>query len=307
MGKNIKIFFDKNTWSDIARLPENQMQLLLEQAKLAQKSNGLSIYFSPVNLFELFKSAEDDRTFKLCQKELKIAARLTNVHLLEDPWNHVTRGTAPLVGLEMLEINPSFLISIKALVDATDYSQIEPWINELKPKIVNFQKSWLALTKETVKQVKGMLSVLDSKKKAKFFSENYRRERLKVLWDSFKEHFRLQESQFTKVDWSVAYSEVPSFRYWSQIQIRYMDKFLLTDSQPIESDYFDIEQTIYFDMIDYLISDDKKFRTLVEETNEPELQGRILRVEEFIQNILTLQKRAVCNSSSKWVGLSEKT
>lgn len=304
MSKEIKIFFDKNTWSDVARLPDNQRQLLLEQAKCAQKSNGLSIYFTPVNLFELFKSAEDDRTFKLCQNELRIAAQLTNVHLLEDPWNHVRRGTAPLVGLTVQEIDPSFLISIKTLVDATDYSEIEPWIIELKPKIVNFQESWLDHTKETVKQVKGMLSVLDAKKKEVFFSENYRGERLKVLWDSFKKHFRLEEPEFEKVDWSVAYTVLTSFRYWSQIQIRYMDRFLQTDSQPIGSDYFDIEQTIYFDIIDYLVSDDRKLRTLVEECKEKELQGRVLRVEEFIDRILTLKKRAFCNTFEKWVPLS---
>ncbi len=306
MGKDIKIFFDKNTWSDVAKLSENERQQLTDGVKKAQESYGLIIHFTPVNVFELLKSVKDDDTFKLCQAELKIAAPLTNVHLLEHPWDHVKRGTVELVTIEPLSLDKSFLQLMRIIVKATSYPGVEPLVTELRSKIINFQKDWLVLTQETIQKIKEKAES-DKLDIRKLISPDNRPGRIKELWRSFQQHFRLQEPEFTKLDWSEVYSKLPSFRYWSQIQIRYMDRLIIIGYQPKESDYFDIEQTVYFDIMDYLISDDKKLRTLLEETKKPELQGRILTVEEFRQNILTLKKRAVNNSSSKWVELSEKT
>lgn len=296
MEKNIKIFFDTNTWSDVADLPVEQRQLLMEGVKKAQESDGLIIHFSPVNVFEFLKGVKEDDSLGLCQAKLKRAAHLTKEHLLESPWDHVRRGSVKLAELDPPGFDRSFLQLIRIVVIANKYSEVKPLVTELRTRIINFQESWLALTRETKQKIQ----------KGENLDElNDRPGRIKELWRSFRQHFRLLEPEFAKLDWSVAYSELPLFRFWSQIQIRYMDRLLLSDFEPTESDYFDIEQTIYFDIMDYLITNDKKLRSLVEESKEPELQGRILRVEEFIQNISTLTKRAVCNSSSKWIELSE--
>jgi len=305
MSKDVKIFFDKNTWSDVARLPENERQQLIDGVKKAQESYGLVIHFTPVNVFELLKSVKDDESFKLCQTELKIAAPLTNVHLLEHPWDHVKRGAVELVALEPPGLDNSFLQLMRIIVKANTYSEVKPLVEELRSRIVDFQKNWLVLTKETIQKIKESLksAKLDLKK---LTSLENRPARLKDLWSSFRQHFRLQDAEFGQLDWGTVNSRLPSFRYWSQIQINYMDRLLLLGHSPKESDYFDIEQTIYFDIMDYLISDDKKLRTLVEEAKEPQLQGRVLSVEEFRLNILTLKKKAVSSCSSKWVELSGK-
>ena len=109
-------------------------------------------------------------------------------------------------------------------------------------------------------------------------------------------------SQLEEVSFENAFARFHSFRYWVDYRITYENKIIYQNKKPKPSDYFDWEQLVYLNIMDYLVTNDEGLRKILRESINPELEAVTLRFGEFtacLKGELPL-KRAPDSASKKW-------
>ena len=100
-------------------------------------------------------------------------------------------------------------------------------------------------------------------------------------WQFFCRHFRLP-SELEDLSFEDAIRLFPSFLYWVDYRITYENKVIYAGKKPRPSDYLDWEQLVYLNIMDYLVTNDKGLRKILEESINPDLGQVTLGFDEFV-------------------------
>lgn len=273
----IKFCLDKNVWSNIANMAEEN----LEDFKRLIQRPEVGIYYSPVGVIELVKGKQLERHFESCQKEVRLADRLTNKHMLEDPWDHVGRTVHRFLGKSFKEPDNICLKLCRAIAISNDYDELRRKTNvdKLSSMLVDWESEWA----EEINSIGNKFREDNSdevKPKDQYRSNESVLRRKEILWGSFCKHYSLPQ-EACSLNFDEAISGLHCFRYWVDYRIAYENKVFFDNKKSRPSDYLDWEQTVYLSIMDYLVTDDRKFITILNESKNNELERASMRFDEF--------------------------
>lgn len=77
----------------------------------------------------------------------------------------------------------------------------------------------------------------------------------------------------------------PALLYFSELIRVFSKKTRLNKRKVRKGDGYDFSYVLYLDVCDYLVTNDRSLRSMIEETNLPELLGRAITLEAFLENL----------------------
>jgi hypothetical protein len=269
-------YFDKMIWSKILKMEKQQQELLKSSIESLFEKGDLLVVFSPINLIELVDGI-DKQNYELCKEELRLIGEITQFHLLEDPWEHVKRVTGNRFGLELDSPRSDYLAVSARISRAEFYESLENIIESIKKKVREFEDSWVTFTKET----KEFALKLSKEKLGQLRTPAVGIERQRELWKGFCRHYPVASETY-QLTLDQALGCFPIFRAWVDIQMVYHNQMIFGNRNPEPQDYLDIEQTVYVNVFDYFVTEEKRIHRMVEQTQNIELQGRFIRFDNFL-------------------------
>ncbi|MCB2229284.1 hypothetical protein KQH82_01115 [bacterium] len=78
---------------------------------------------------------------------------------------------------------------------------------------------------------------------------------------------------------------LPSLKQFSSVFYSLLLKRLFDQKQVQPSDFFDIQKVVYLDLCDYIVTDDRRFRVLFDESRLASMAGRAISHEEFLLHL----------------------
>ncbi len=278
---------------------KNLLKPLKEQSKI-------EIYYSPVNVLELIKGMKLEKYFEKCREEIKLAYRITNKHLLEYPYDHIRRSADWFLGQPFKKPDRVFLDLWMKIAISTSYQAIEPEIQPLRNMLNRWVEDWADDLNSLILNLrKKFSSECGSKNWGTFIKEFLEKEatlsRRQKTWVAFCRHFSLQD-QLKVIPLSFAYEKFHSFRYWVNYRLTYENKLLSENRKAEPSDYFDWLQIVYLNVMDYLVTDDDKFKSILKICDNKEMHRMAISFDEFINSLTNKlpSKRAPETTSEQW-------
>lgn len=100
--------------------------------------------------------------------------------------------------------------------------------------------------------------------------------------------------------------ECPGMFWWAEALRSYLGSIFRCSRKPRKGDWLDIMRVPYLALCDYLVTDDKSLIALVDDSENPNLQGRLIRSASFVSELTspTLGKRRP-QSADKWLSASD--
>lgn len=245
----------------------------------------IGIWYSPIGVLELVKQMSLEEHCDKCQREIRLASEITDKNILDHPWDHVKRIAQGYLRKKYREPDDAFLNLCREIA-ILPYSKMKEKIDRLR-KAVKWEKNWardLILVAKDMRKNFG----LDPRSRTRRVQTDEFRSIRGILWRRIKNwryfcrHFRLP-SEFEDVPFDDAIRHFPSFLYWVDYRITYENKLIYDNKKPRPSDYFDWEQLVYLNIMDYLVTNDRGLRKILEESTNPELGKVTLGFDEFVR------------------------
>lgn len=301
----INFYFDKNIWSDIIEMSESDRVHLQNLINPLKEQLKIGIYYSPVGVLELIKGMKIEKHYQKCQYEIRIADRITNKHILEDPWNHVIRTARTFLRVPDSKFDLRFLNLCRDIA-IVPYHQMERRIQTLRETLIKWEKEWLDGITSIKAFFREKFSIEDKNQPLAPLAQEYRKGesvliRKETAWIAFCDRYILP-SELKRFPWQSAYEKFHSFRYWVSYRLAYENKLFYQNKNPECSDYLDWQQVVYLNIMDYLVTNDHKFRAILKESDNTEIHTVAITFNEFLdllQGKLPL-KRAPDTTSEKW-------
>ncbi len=272
----VKFYFDKNIWSDIANMTNSERRsfdLLITPLKEQSK---IGIWYSPINVLELIRGMLLEAHYEMCRKEIKITSEITDKHFLEYPWDHVRRSADYFLKRPFREPALVFLQLCRDIV-ISPYKQIEPRIAGIRKLLLRWEKEW----SEQLNSVKQFFNRLPQQKAEKFKEDEWFKRRREKAWEPFCRQFSLPQ-ELKNLPFDEVNAWFHSFRYWRDYRISYENKLHFENRKPEPSDYLDWMQTVYLNIMDYLVTNDRSLIAITKESDNKELNPVTLTFTEFL-------------------------
>ena len=138
------------------------------------------------------------------------------------------------------------------------------------------------------KRIKEKLNIIDL---VDYFKNNTndRKHFLSVIYSNLLKRFGIKSDKDNKLI---------SLIYLANLYI-YYDSILAENNLPRKSDFVDLEQAVYLDCCDYILTNDGNYRSLINDCPFIDLYGRAICLDEFIEKIesreFAMLKRAPYN------------
>jgi hypothetical protein len=293
--EKINFYFNKNIWSDIAEMSASDLRDLQDLINPLKDQLKIEIYYSPIGVLELIKGMKLEEHYQKCQEEIRLADRVSGQYILEDPWTHVRRSAHWLHGQPAKNPETHFLNLCRDIA-ILSYLEIKPRVQPIHDLL----DKWLGGWSNELNFIKLHFKNTESPA-AEFRNAEWSVKRKQRFWISFCDHYSLP-SRLKELPFIIAYNEFHSFRYWVEYRLAYENKLFFENKNPKPSDYFDWQQTVYLNIMDYLVTNDKKLKSILKESNNEELHRVAISLNEFIDCLRgTLPpKRAPDNCSEQW-------
>jgi hypothetical protein len=176
------------------------------------------------------------------------------------------------------------------------YSEIKPRIEPIRQIVTRFELKMMDELNSIKQNFRKLGSQANEYKNAEWTLKRKRR-----LWISFCDHYSLAP-QLREFSLSFAYENFHSFRYWVDYRLTYENKLIFENKKSVSGDYLDWEQTVYLNIMDYLVTEDKKLKAILKGCDNEEMHHVAISFNEFIECLKSglLPKRAPDTTSEVW-------
>jgi len=246
-----------------------------------------------------------EKYYKNCRQEIRLADRISNKHFLEYPWHHSQRIAAWFLGQPFKEPDLTFL-NLCRKIAIKSYQEIE---HEIQP-IHNLLNRWI---NEWVDDLNSIISGFREKlglenisksmllKVKEYWVKQLAPKRKQRMWIAFCDHFSLSP-QLKDYPSTSVYDNFHSFRYWVDYRLAFENKLIFENKMVESGDYLDWEQTVYLNIMDYFVTEDKNLISIFQECGNEEMHGRTISFDEFIVCLKgeLPPKRAPDTTTEKW-------
>ena len=280
----VKFYFDKNIWSDILSMTDSELRGFRELIEPLKKQVKIGIWHSPIGVLELVKQMSLEKHYDECRREITLASEITDKNLLDHPWDHIRRIAYNQMGKAFHQPDTAFLNLCREIA-VLPYSQMKQKIARLR-KAARWEKNWAQDLTRVATDMRRDFGLEPRDKARRVQTDEFRSVR-GVLWRRMKNwrffcrHFRLP-SELEDLSFEDAIRLFPSFLYWVDYRITYENKVIYESKKPRPSDYLHWEQLVYLNIMDYLVTNDRGLRKVLEESINPELGQVTLGFDQFV-------------------------
>jgi hypothetical protein len=292
----IRFYFDTNVFSHLMDFNHQEcLRLALER----QMKSEIMISFTAINCHELLVRF-NEKNFQNAREEIRKAGKIVGGgNVLEDPWIHVQRHVNSYLGLSAPSLSINWITIPKMLSNSGSWTQLEKeqWFVTSKLYVENYKKQW-AKSMDLVKQqiltdLKNVAPIGRRKNLLPILLDGSQDSLLRSkMWDACIKRYKLSE-QARQIDVESAYNIFPAIRYAMVAYIAYVKKLFINKKRPVGADYFDLEQVIYLDIMDFFVSDDESFLNTLSTLLNEDLKKRCISLERFCE-MLGCQLPASC-------------
>jgi hypothetical protein len=283
----IRFYFDTNVFS---HLMDSNNQKCLKLALERQVKSEIMISFTVINCHELLVRF-NEMTFQNAREEIRKTGKIVGGgNVLEDPWIHVQRHVNSYLGLPAPSLSIDWVTIPKMLSNSGSWAQLEKeqWFVTSKLYVENYKKQWagsMGLVKQQIlTDLKNVTPNVRRKKLRSILLDGSHGSLLRSkIWDAYIKRYRLSE-QAKQINVESAYEIFPAIRYAMDAYLAYLKKLFINEEQkPVGGDYFDLEQVIYLDIMDFFVSDDKPLLDTLSTSLNEDFKKRCISLEGFCE------------------------
>jgi hypothetical protein len=287
-SKITKFYFDTNIYSHIFVGHEGREYLDIILSR--QSSTEIMVHFTVVNLVELLQEWSEERFLDVRTKLQDASKIVAGGNILEEPSSHVQRPVRRYLGLSESPLQKEWVNVPRLLSRATSWNEAESIVKPIKDHVGRFKENWVESMNEMIKNVNSVASCLISKGNYLNAEDVYDCPEFiaylrQDMWKACIRHFRLPDNSSSIVPQHAA-ELFHSFRYWMEFFYNYYRKVIVKNRKHQASDYFDIEQSIYLNIMDYWVSDDPRARRCMKNCRDSSGDPRCISLRTFY-NYLT--------------------
>lgn len=297
------VFFDANIYFDLFKRKE--FTPYFDVLSEVVKKNRLRIHFTSVN-FDEFLICLNQNNFEKVREDFRKASILTNSgNCVEFPWWHVGRAVAIEFGFPVPELAFEYIGLCRKISLAASYNEVSAEIEREKSHLQEFKQNQVASREQIL--VLARHRIRDSKISANELfspplSDNFLTPIREAIWRALTKalvlRFKFPE-ECQQITYQQAVLRIPSVALYCDAQIGYLYRQLVEKVKTRGGDYFDMEQVVYLDIMDYWISNDKGAWANLEKFSNKEILNRILTLEQFIARLLNDDLRPCALSRTK--------
>ena len=295
----IEILLDNNAIKDIANLSEYEN--ILGRLDELSKSAQLRTHFNLHSFIEQIEGPRVEEHFKKAQARVQKAAEICNKSLLlpEEPYLKECLGS--IGSKEVIEEINHWKGILNDFCNCTNFEEFEGRLGPLRNFTLNDKREWydygLSIKKKVSSYVESIKS--DDTKIIPFYDTNKLRIFRQTIFNNLIQRHNLKWVQKLYPKQEEFVKKAISLCYQSDIYIYY---FYLRDFEghkSKQSDYVDLAQVIYLDKCDYIVTNDKNYRNLINKCPFCDLKGRAISLDELLEQLKKLDfrmpKRAIYN------------
>lgn len=278
------VHLDTNVYS---HLFQNDFPELTKIATELVNGGRILIIFNCANFYEILCQINQNNFLDVREKYRR-CSKLCNGNTFEDDWGHVQSSIYYCMGdthsprLEYRDV-------LKAMTSAPDYNKVKDAVEFLQTHAGDFLDNWTSYTDDRLQRYKDQLlqelnqQYKSSKDRLEAIKREFEGDKLDLLrqsvWKSFVSHYRLP-SRLAKSSYE-EFFHIPAVRYCINVHIAYYEKMLLQKMKARRDHYFDIEQVVYLDIMDYFITNDGQLFDLLQNRHVTEIKDRVLKFDNI--------------------------
>lgn len=299
----ICILLDNNALqflSDNNNINQRQKDLINEH----YQNKKLFLHISPSTFQEQIKGVNES-CFPQMQRFFKTAYSLTHGCHVTHPELHLKKITGAVTDNELWECVRIDINTLRELVCAPNF---EDWSGKFRP-LQNYVKGVLKWIHSGAEELKSKMDVWYREaeggsytEKTNMISKNEDTLR-NVVYKALLKRYKLEDS-YNLLEARGEAGKLISLDYLANVYLYYYGT-ILRSRKPRSGDHIDLEQVVYLNIIDYIMTRDKRYIELLNECGDPELKGRTITPEVFLKNVkyAPWPKRARDNFDQKYVPL----
>ena len=256
-----------------------------QEIQRASNRQDLMMHLSRTNVLEIVKGVTE-RNFRRLQMLLRQAYAFGGRrNLLLSPSHHLKWGLGRVDPHTLNEWYNSFYNDVFQLFKAANYPEFQERYAKVSASLDRGNDAIWNNAKD-VKQ--AILAKLDSKAKKKsadwFLSPEGSSLFFDLMYSTVLQQFNLGDDVIG-LEREEVVRRLPSLVQFCDTFRTLQRKRIIEGHNPQKGDYFDIQKVVYLDLCDYIVSDDRRFRALVDAAGTSDLFGRAIPLSKFLQHI----------------------
>jgi hypothetical protein len=292
----IEVLIDNNALVDLCS--EKEYPNYLTSINELRATGILSLNFSIYPFLEQIEGIIDDRTFDKVKSLIIQAGRVSGGRLLL-PTEYHLRKAIDILPEQELKSEAKYWSNILSMFGSfKNYDEFKSNLGALQVYL-NKSKNWIYGGAQNVQDftMKFIKSQKGRGQLAHFFAnEQQLIEFRQFIFNILLKRFNLTTVRDIYPNIHQFDERVISVTYLANIYICYYER-IYRGRAVKKSDHIDLEQIIYMDACDYLLTNDKYYRDLINACEYSDLTGRAISLKEFIGIIIkrpiSFEKRAV--------------
>lgn len=251
----------------------------------ASNRKSVAVHFSRTNLLEMVKGVKECN-FQYLQRLLRQAYVLGGRrNLLLSPSHHLKCGLGQADQETVNQWYEAFYKDVRQMFGATDYREFHQVYGKASASLGRGNDAIWNAAKE-VKQ--ASLDTLDRERRKalddRYLSDKSGSRFFDEMYPGLLQRFNLQDD-IVDLDREEIVRRLPSLVQFCEVYRTLQRKRVIEGHNPQPGDFFDVERVIYLDLCDYIVSDDRRFRNLLNDAGTSDLCGRAIELEEFLEHL----------------------
>lgn len=273
----MKIYCDLNTLSHISGgfYPED----LVRKFKDFIKSGLVDVHCTVINFDEIIQGVRNEEDFQKAKGIVITMLDFSKNKMLEDSQLYVQKAVCRYLKINEPDSDKVFLNMALAFSQATCLDEIKVWFEPTQTYLKQFHKRWQDNTIKLTSQLENIH--INTSITVDEFLGGVTDD---ALWESIKGRFQI-EPYVKDAKASDIIPRVLPIAFWYFLYIGYCRKLGEDKRKPLPSDYFDLEQTVYLDQMDFFIYKDSKHRKVINRSLLPELGRKCVSFEELLTKL----------------------
>jgi len=290
----IRCLFDNNALADLAKSNAKAIYDLRNRIIKLSNTGKISFRFSPIAFYEQLAGVNSKESLANAQNTVKNAYSLTAAgHFLLDPVFHLKRNLSLVSKNDVINKGKMWVETFRIFIKCTNVNDFHENFGEMQSILSNQLDIIFKKSSELAQEGRNSID-FESRRSFKLFlkDRHFRNYLRKSIFESTIDHFNLSSARnYYKL--SKVLRLIPSILYFVDTRL-YLNWKYAAGRNPRSSDYFDLEQLIYLDICDYILTMDGGLIDILDNCGNNGLRNRALRLDFFKSdsNIANLQKRA---------------
>lgn len=278
----ISFVFDNNVYRHILDDPDFESIKKQLQESVDRRINRF--YFSHLTFIEIVKGLSE-RNFPILRKMIQFAHEISGGHLLLCAKDHILVSLSSADSTFESALRADLNRSIANFLAVDSYKEFVERTGKTASKLSQSHQGTVSSLKEAVEETRGLVRDSSDEEKLKQLLND---ESGDAYFEDWFGAFVAQSEygdRLKQLDISFVTHEAPGLRYMADITRMYAYNVLFRRKKPDDGDTYDMLYVYYLDRCDYIVTDDRKLRALVNDAPNDQLINRAIPSSKLFEHL----------------------